>query len=115
MVVREEAEELISLKYRNIHSGRLIHAPWPEGLGEDQFSYGPVYRAAVLYRPQACHTPARKTVQFLKDISGSSCSMSHGMAAQPAKWFPALTKDRRRQIRTKPEHPAQNISAACDP
>lgn len=99
LVVKEFVIEYISQEYRNIRTGERIYSSFPEDVGKDEVNYGPVYKSILLFLTHECCVPGRKVCQFLHEVSGGTAAVSHGMVAQLARKFSALTQKKRSEIR----------------
>jgi len=92
-----EATDYVADEYRNLETGSVVHAPFPEGL-KDDVTYDSSVKAAAYLLNHHCHASIDKTISFLREVSHGAIHLSKGFVNGLGKEFSTMTKEERDQL-----------------
>lgn len=92
-----EATDYVADEYRNLETGSIVHAPFPEGL-KDDVTYDSSVKAAAYLLNHHCHASIDKTISFLREVSNGAIHLSKGFVSGLGKEFSTKTKEERDQL-----------------
>lgn len=89
-------DEYTTPEYRNIHTGQRVHAPFPEGIVNEQ-SYGGTIKALAYLLKDHYHLSIDKTCDFLSEITDGALSISHGTVSDLSRVFSEKTQTEQKE------------------
>lgn len=89
--------ELTTPEYRALDSGKIVHAPFPEGV-VNEVSYDSSIKAFAFMLNNYCNVSIEKVREFLTEITDGQLEISHGMISGLSKEFSKKTEKERGKI-----------------
>lgn len=89
--VLPHTEEYVTLEFRNIMTGKLVHADFPAGVDNDVNYDGSVKAFAFLLNNQ-CNVSMDKTCEFLSEVTNGVLQISKGMVCGLSREFSEKSK-----------------------
>ena len=89
--VHVDVDEYSTPEYINIHTGKRVHAPFPEGVDND-VNYGGSVKAFAYLLNNYCNVSIANVSNFLADLTGGELRISQGMINNLAKEFSDKTE-----------------------
>jgi len=89
--------ELSTPEFRDLRTGQLVHAPFPEGL-VNEVSYDSSVKAIAFMLTNYYNMPIEKAREFLMEITDGKLEISHGMISGLSKEFSQKTEAERERI-----------------
>jgi hypothetical protein len=92
-----DVDEYYTTEYRDLRTGRLVHAAFPAGM-VNEVSYDGSIKAFAFMLNNYCNVSIEKVREFLAEITGGQLEISHGMISSLSKEFSEKTKAEREKI-----------------
>jgi len=84
-------DEYSTPEFRNVHTGQRVHAPFPEGIVNEQ-CYGGTIKALAYLLKEYYHLSIDRTCDFLSEITGGELAISHGTVSELSRIFSKKTQ-----------------------
>jgi len=95
--ITQIVDEFSTPEFKDLRTGKLVHAAFPEG-AVNEVSYDGSVKAVAFMLNNYCNVPIEKVREFLTEITGGQLEVSHGMISGLAKEFSQKTEAERSRI-----------------